>query len=271
MESPIKEKLLPELATQTFDFTVLIQGPLNLRSIEKIEHYRKSAQVVLSYWEPVNEEEVKLEEAAQAKLGPGDIAVKELLPTNDGIRGVIWRTNFFYAIKSTYNGIAVCKTPYVIKTRSDEFFLNFSELKRVFLEDNQKLVCGNILARTDQHRHIGDHLFVARTDTLHKGYKLLVDMYTGEIELDAAFDQNVKSWRNGPEGIVAKAFMLSVTENIRAVDFTNQHLIEHIDMVDINKLGEYFVVWQGQGLSWKTGEYPNGLHSAYRCKTWKPK
>jgi len=224
------------------DFTSVIQGPLNEISLNNLENYLKFGKVIISHWASDSFELVREFDNV--------IYVSQTFPGKNIPDGCDPASTFYWAVRSTHLGIIMVDSEYVIKTRSDEFFSDLNPLIEQVLENDEKLVCGNIFYRKHQDIpcHIGDHLFAAKTSTLKSAYQDLIKEYhSGEVSL--AYRQQ-RGW--SAEQIVAAAFLRQKEVNLaprRPVDI--EIVKEHFDVIDVNLLGDYKVRWGHKNLDWE--------------------
>lgn len=139
------------------NYTVLIQGPLEQTSIDHIPNYLGVGPVMLSYWLPQN-----------LTLPSGISFIgKEFIGTTNYSQPTADRQ--FWGV---YNGLLEIKTPYTIRTRSDEFW-NLAPLIESY--NGNGVLCGNIFFRPFSacQYHPGDHVFIGRTDFLLEVYRRL--------------------------------------------------------------------------------------------------
>ena len=209
------------------DFTILIQGPINKTSIEGISDYEKYGEVVLTTWEAPEQEPLfeSIPDHIRTSAFP--------LPSMAHTKGVLLESTFYYAVSSMYNGLNLVDTEYVIKTRSDERYLNLQPFIGAILKDPHKFVCGNIFFHPGT-LHIGDHLFATRTDTLKRAISTLKNMYdTGTNEHDWAIQGP-----NEAERVLAHAWL-----NARGVpreEWAYLHTFENnFDVIDINETDKF--------------------------------
>ena len=164
------------------DFTILVQGPLGSTSCNNIENYLRYAKVVFSYWD---EPQASYDNAGTfsqnleiiSKFGEKIQSFSNPLPDIKLTVGCAHSSTFYYAICSMFNGLKHIDTEYVIKTRSDEFYDDLTPFIEKFLEDEEKIVCGNIFVRNSIPYHFGDHIFVCKTEILLRATTMLKNFY----------------------------------------------------------------------------------------------
>tara|TARA_R100000030_G_scaffold16901_2_gene11338 strand:+ start:682 stop:1422 length:741 start_codon:yes stop_codon:yes gene_type:complete len=240
-------------------FDLVIQGPLNTTSLEKINDISDQFEnIIVSHWD-CDKIEHKL------NLPDNTIIISQPLPDREKTYGVMKDSTFYYSICSTFFGIQSCTSQYTIKMRSDEIYSDFNVLKEKLLEDDERFVFGNIFAKRWSHSpyHIGDHLFAAKTEHLYEGYKFLYDSYTygknlmSDSWLIQGFPQNQTA-----ESILAKSFLKA--KNIDMKSWRRKETMQkNFDIVDINKLGDYVARWVQGGETYKpdTNQYRCSVNS----------
>ena len=196
------------------DISVIIQGPLNEVSLDNLEYYKTLGPVIVCHWEGDDESILDNYDLSDC------IVVKHPVPIKDFLLHTVSDT-FIYQVKGIYYGLCEVQTPYVIRTRSDEFWGNLEPLLEQFNTNGGKVTCGNIFFRKWHAYvfHIGDHLFIGDT-------KILLDGYTRLIERS----ENFISTTN-PEAIAAYGILDAVGKNRTKEDF-----VSVFDAIDINKL-----------------------------------
>lgn len=77
--------------------------------------------------------------------------------------------NRFFQVVSTLKGLRDVKTPFAIKIRSDEYFINYTQfIQQMKAMQPQQILCSNIYFRDLRGwlYHISDHILGSRTDNL---------------------------------------------------------------------------------------------------------
>jgi hypothetical protein len=198
------------------DLTILIQGPLNETSLSNIDEYLKFGKVVISCWNkerpsygnPIDPVTGDNFEGEYTRLDAPSI---DNIPKNENIKvvcqdmpsreqwdsrwiphgfvhGPLKNNTFPWAWMTTINGLKNIDTTYVIKTRSDEKFVNLQPMINLHLETD-KMIWGNIWAKTwsSGPHHIGDHIFMDKTERLLKTYNTIYenkDLVLGSISAE---------------------------------------------------------------------------------------
>jgi hypothetical protein len=134
---------------------------------------------------------------------------------------------------SVWNGLQLVKTPYVIRTRSDEYYGNLKPLIDMLNDD--KIVCGSIFFRHWDYMqcHPGDHIFFGSTNWLKQAYAMLI-AESGRFKHHFCAEQSLA------HAILAvKGF----TEPISHSTFR-----EYFDVIDINKMKPFIAQYRSGGI-----------------------
>jgi hypothetical protein len=237
-------------------FDLVIQGPLNNTSLQYVDKYHSQFKnIIVSHWEEDLTDSVKsnYNKLSDQKIVKGDyggqykpLAQITSQPLPDISKLFFFRndSNFFYSIASTYEGLKQCTSPYVVKMRSDECYLNLNPLKEKFLKDTKKMVCGNIFFKTWEFRpyHIGDHLFVAEREALFKTYDNLLNFFRYGSPKDKPWASFTYEDNIAPEQVLARSYLTS--KNCPISDWDNKEtLFKHFDVIDVNQLSPYVSRW----------------------------
>jgi hypothetical protein len=201
------------------DCTILIQGPPQHRSLSRILDYRALGPVVVSCW------------MDDVPVVGSDVAlVATPKPEKQYYVGSANET-FSYQVHSILNGLRLVKTPYVVRTRSDEYFNLVPFIKRYNRRDD-KILCGNIFFKpwSTYHFHMGDHLFIARTEILLTAYEALAG--------------NIDRYNNQQCAEQSSSFAI-----LDAFDepWTREAFARRFDVMDINELKPFMARWNGIG------------------------
>ena len=233
------------------NFTVLIQGPYNEISLNNIENYKKRGKISISCWDNLTEEQKN----NLNSIGANWLSIAPL-PNIENSHGVLKNSTFFYAINSIYNGLRNIDTQYVIKTRSDEYYKNLDCFIDEFMNDDNKIVCGNIFVRNNIPYHFGDHIFICRTKDLLCAVENLVESYTTGKGLQEWMKQGAHS----AETILCYS-ILNQKQKL-SNDSPRDIFLKNISVVDVNNTGEFICQWQsGKKI------YKNHFHNHHGINT----
>lgn len=205
------------------DITIMIQGPLNERSLTKIPEYETLGRVVLSTWSDEDVEHVaELVTAVSLRTRP----------KKEYYVGTANQT-FSYQVHSIYGGLQVADTQYVIRTRSDECY-NLEPMIEKYRRDCVAftVLCGNIFFKPwgSYGFHMGDHLFMGYTDILRDAYRRLV--------------YNVDRYNN--KHCAEQSSSMAILDAVGR-PWTREAFEETFDVIDINELKPFIARWNTVG------------------------
>lgn len=140
------------------NFTILVQGPLNKNSMAKLDKYSRYCQVVLSAW--TSDKPELISEICNSGY--------RLLLNEHHVPNCCNSHNGYYQFFTTYNGLRIIDTEFVIKVRSDEQIDNIPFLINEIEQQPNKLHTVNFIIVPDSHSkfHPSDHLLAGRTDLM---------------------------------------------------------------------------------------------------------
>lgn len=179
-------KMLEKQIEKESKFSILIQGPLNKRSISTIPRYLKYGEVIVSCWES---DDISLIAEHQDKV---ELIVNRFkdLPKYKESPGS--HTPWIFQNYTTLKGLEKCKTFNCIKVRSDESFpdldafiqrilinKDIKNLDPSFLNEN-RITTSNIYFRKDAEKkfHPSDHIIGGKTSRLLEVFEKSVDLCT---------------------------------------------------------------------------------------------
>lgn len=177
----ISELDLPGENSMYDDVSLLIQGPANdpnkLDFIPYVEYYKTLfSEIILStYKEHMTD---SLREFCQVN---NIILVEETI----NLGNVENKYNIAYQTYTTLNGLKQVSNKYCLKTRTDEGYSNLNKLVDLFLEDDEKWVCGSTVMGPKIYHvfHAADHLFIGKTEKLKKCFEYTYEnLFLGIME-----------------------------------------------------------------------------------------
>jgi hypothetical protein len=154
---------------------IIIQGPLNERSIETIPSYKKYGEVVVSCWE---NDDLRLLEKHKKDITLVINKYSEVPHSRLRSFGRHGPNPWIYQCYSTLKGLEATKAHFSIKLRSDESYPNLEEMiKRLMFwyhKENliHKVITSDIYFRFDAQEkfHPSDHIIAGRTRMLREGF-----------------------------------------------------------------------------------------------------
>ena len=214
-------------------FSVLIQVPASMSSLNNLENYLNYGDVVVSTWNGYEDDILEIiGQFENCKL------ISEETPSRENIVGALKDSTFYYALKGMYYGLKHVETEYVIKTRSDEFYGNLGPFVEEFLKNDDKLVCGNIFVRSDVPYHFGDHVFICKTKDVLSAIDNLLKSYESQQELQSWMIQMGSTAENILCSSILKSKNIDTTQDYKRV------FLDNITIIDINLCKPFLAMWQ---------------------------
>jgi len=190
-------------------YSLLIQGPLNNRSLDAIEKYdyrNQFDEIIISHWESDDKE--LLNERVD-----GCIIVEKPLPViSEDVDVTLLSANstFWYSIQSTYEGLKKCKSNFTIKLRSDEYYANFNPMKEKLSKSQEELMdleqtqCEGITKKNGQCKNITKD--ISKLCHLHNPYHVLKSekMVFGSVICKARHEHGGFTYHIGDHLFLAK-------------------------------------------------------------------
>ena len=220
-------------------FTVVIQGPLHPNSLVAIKAISRDFNVVISLWKTNSVEEKNLDTLLER--GEHVTVVSHSLESLEFKNN---QANRFYQFYSTYKGVCLVDTEFVIKMRSDEYYTNLVPLAEKILKNPDKFVCNDVFFRNPETNeqenflfHPSDHLYGGKTDIIKQTLKTCIDdclnKTPDELTIQLADIQN-KQYPIVPEQHLFANFILSTYPAISLQSKKKDVSIELIKMMKAN-------------------------------------
>ena len=170
----LQKALLPKAEELENRLSIIIQGPLNERSIKTISNYLRYGEVVVSHWSKDDESKKKLLDPYRERIkiienNYGDV---NKFPSKPGSQAP-----WIFQHHTTLNGLKASTGSLAIKVRSDESFpfldpiiLKLRENRDTYNPETKdynwhKIVTSNIYFRYDREKkfHPSDHIIAGNT------------------------------------------------------------------------------------------------------------
>lgn len=234
------KKLLDKFSILENKISIIIQGPLNHRSINTIPNYLKYGEVIVSCWDNDN----------LALLDQYKNDIKIVINKYSKLNGYLMSTNrrarpYILQNYTTFNGLKLASGYFSIKTRSDESFPELNSLI-CMLKTNRdshdpitktsnwfKIITSNIYFRYDRQYkfHPSDHIIAGSTTRLRSVFdKCLSKCYLKQ-------NLNLK-----PEQLIAHSVIESYYDPVlKKRGFVDTHnsvnlMKKHFDIIRISSL-----------------------------------
>ena len=238
------KSLLPKVEARENTASIIIQGPLNDRSIKTIPAYLTYGQVIVSCWD--NDDISKLD----PYLNQIDLVVNNYADALPRARRTHHRNPIILQNFTTHNALKKATGYFSIKTRSDESWpvldplLNMLRNNRDTKDPNTgiyndyKIITSNIYFRYDSQCkfHPSDHLIAGRTTRMKDiFYKTYIDCMYGSIA------------GVGPEELIGKSVVSTYrdpTTKSFDIPFANRSvelMKKHFDIIRISALPRH--IW----------------------------
>jgi hypothetical protein len=240
------------------DISLVIQGPTidkeKIDFIDALPYYKSLfPEIILStYTEHLisNSKLLKVCEKNNIKIVHRSIDIDKSLLDHP------YSSSIYYQSYTSLNGFKTSTKKYTIKKRVDERYSNLHLLIDKFLNDDEKLISGGTLfaPKVWYPYHVGDHLFISKTEKLIKFFELTMEHLYNKILLEY-----------GPEITYTKNFLRIHGED--PVDSNHDELMrKYFDFVP-DKYMFPFVIRSNTNDSgnqvWKTLEEYGPLKSQY--------
>lgn len=162
----LQKNLLPKLQELENKLSIIIQGPLNTRSLKTIPHYLRYGEVVVSCWDTDNQKILK-PYLDKIKLVVNKYKDVNTYPSRPGSQAP-----WIFQHHTTLNGLKKAEGTLAIKVRSDESFPVLDAIIRKMRQNRDtinpetgtynwhKIVTSNIYFRYDREKkfHPSDHI-----------------------------------------------------------------------------------------------------------------
>lgn len=234
--------------------TIIIQGPLNMKSISAIPEYLETAHVVVSHYLAPNSGDTKYHTSEDVGKR---LELQKIMVENQGCSEVTLTyppepnpDYRMHQLLTTYKGMCNVHTDYVMKLRSDEYYTPITKFIDEYFKNPSRLLCSNIFWKPEEAYHISDHIMMAKTEVFRSGLAAylkreanLKDNFQTEAPTDAIL-------RKSCESSFGRAFILGkyaeYKGNFEKIDKTsNQCFKDDFKKFDINEFDEYYVTWNG--------------------------
>jgi hypothetical protein len=241
--------------------SIIVQGPIykNSPCLDYIEHYQKFGKVYISCYKNNLKGIEQLDENfenLQIYGNPHDGEFIDQWFENDLEENFFYHdSTFIWALYSMWSVLKHVKSLYTLKVRTDEGFEITDDFIDEFLEESNKVLCGNIFYKPEEQLHMGDHMFIGRTRILRNAVDNIFHMYSqkktvdnrrGEsysIPKDPTLCETTKG--NCAEAILARAICREINKEFVTYSKSEEQefFLKNIKHYDINKFGRFVARW----------------------------
>lgn len=233
------------------DFTIVIQGRLNKMAFKQLEYYRSVADIVFSCWDGDDE---SLREQIN---GYGLPIVVNPLPSREFFKV----GSLYHQVCTTHAGVVLSNTPFIIKTRCDEYFSNLAPIMEFIRKNPNKIIAASAhFAKTKSlPYHAGDHLFACKTQTAVEAFGMLKTLLENKsIDLEnplGKFLIELKADR--PEQFITMAMLYANGVRDLSLLRADENMKDNYQICQMKNLGNLAYTCNGGG---GTSEFINGLY-----------
>lgn len=236
--------------------SILIQGPLNKDSacLDFIKNYQKYGDVVISCYDN-NQSAIKILEDQFNDLDIlcNNFDVEKLF--SKGLNyGLCPDSTFIWALYTQLQGLYHIDSDYTLKVRTDEGYEYLDDFINMFLENDNKIICGNIFhkTKTGQRLHMGDHIFIGKTKILRQAVQKLFFMYLNH----ESFEQDETLYQNKycAETVLARSILRQINPNIDKITDSDQEqefFLNNILPYDTNGFKRFIARWNHLDITFK--------------------
>lgn len=245
--------------------SVIIRGPLYECSIDNIENYLKSFNVIVSHWEDGQGDDFELkshtwennswtyssyEPIIALELRNKILKFKNIKTIENKYEDIRFDINFkfhdairnIYQFHSTYEGLRMCDTEYAICIRSDIPYPNLEPIQKKIEQFPDKIITSNTNFRPDNVRkyHMGSHVVAGKTKTLLDMYDLCLKLTKNKNNEMNDLINKISSIINIGDLVGEQVMAFSILTNKNEV-FTKENskslMKKYFDVVPIHELG----------------------------------
>ena len=217
-------------------FSIIIQGPINKRSINTIPDYLKYGKVIVSHWEGDDESLLK------PYLGEIEVAKSDYKEVKNFFKQPGKQAPWVYQHQTTLKGLELSESYFSIKLRSDESFPDLDALVKKLRQNRDqkdeftkkynwfKIVTSNIYFRFDHENkfHPSDHIVAGATSRMKESFSRA--KYLCKRKPEARF----------PEQLLCKAIMETMRDKLIPED-SESLMKKHFDVIRIKDLKRH--IW----------------------------
>ena len=237
---------------------LIIQGPVDGKNafLSHMDNICKQFnRVIISTWDSDDQQEwsSKLSKHDNVTIVSQELPPRPESKTGAPYTGITGDSTFYWACLSTYNGLLESTAEYIVKMRSDEYYENFSVLKKELRKSKNKFVFGNIFYKLlwlKRPYHLGDHVYATRKDVILNGIQAALEYYNGGAfskEEDyhvKEIDQNIHC----AEIVLAQMYLIGLGVPREDWDYYvhGEGFVtfkKYFKSVDINMMGDYLARW----------------------------
>ena len=239
---------------KTEGLTILIQGPLKEDSacLDFIENYQKYGNVVISCYDD-NHKGIKKVKNKFKDVGILRSNAEELTDSFSQGIGFSQNSTFIWALHTMLRGFSDINSEYTLKVRSDEGYEYLDDFINIFLDNDKKIVCGNIFYKTPKsfefgnyRLHMGDHIFIGKTKILFEAVQNLYSMYLKRDSFKPDKTLYECDAFHCAETVLARSILRQMNPEISKVansDEEQKFFLDNILPCDTNRFKKFIARW----------------------------
>ena len=231
--------------------TILVQGPLKEDSacLDFIENYQKYGNVVVSCYDD-NHDGIR---KVTNQFKDVDILYAKTDVTDKFSQGIGFckDSTFIWALYTMLRGFYHINSKYTLKVRSDEGYEYLDDFINMFLENDEKVICGNIFYKVEsEHKlHMGDHIFIEAVRNIFFMY-----LKNDSFEPDKTLYERQGEANLCAETILARSILRQMNPDIAEVTGLHeeqQFFLDNILSYDSNGFKKFIARWNHANRTFK--------------------
>lgn len=246
------------------NITILIQGPYNNISVDKIEEYKNiTNNIIYSTWDHPNLKDLpEYVDIVSHKLCEKGYCYC----CNKPMKNLIQDSTIAWAVSTTYAGLKEINTEYTIKLRSDEYY-NLEPFVEKMMNNKDKILFGNIFVRrfSELPYHMGDHIFGGKTKIFNKTYEnIFKDAHQYS---EGAFHKHYFNYyrqKTKPPFWPAECMLACNILRSMELEVSRESLEKVFELIDINDMKPFFASYQHMNLTFKDNYDPAKVGEVYK-------
>ena len=230
-------------------FTLVIQGPVH-RNMLTMLGLQSHMNTIVSTWNNSTWTHPTVKEYIETVNRPNLKIIINDMPKQAKMDKVYNSQNRYYQFLSTFKGLQWVSTPYVIKVRSDEYYMDLTPVMQLLLENDEKLVTSDVFFRRIEYLryHVSDHVMAAKTPRMLDMFKeMLYDCEFNKNKLKFAPFSQHDFWLFVEQQIGMKYIELCerkegmIYKHPSDFKMVKELMIKHFDVVNTALLGEFYI------------------------------
>jgi hypothetical protein len=214
------------------EVTIVIQGRLAARGLERIGNYQRFGRVIVSCWETCDKEML-----AGVDLERVPVVLSEMPGEGEYFN----YGNVLLQTLTTLHGLEHVRTPWAIKVRCDEYYSDLGAFIERMKESPRKIITNNVFFRKDAiHKfHISDHVIGGRAENMRATFRILKE----RCLRNEPGQPRTPGWMP-TEALIATSYLRHLGVEARR-DRSKDLMREYFDLVRVSEMGEFYCAYNG--------------------------